>query len=147
MSWCTGSITLMLGLYFANPKSSYFSVGKIQKDQVTCPSHCFSIEKASWLFPLMMAWTLFNQDIKLDKWLTKTLYVTLFFQNYIFPPSAVQIFPFPRFSTSFQLYSQFFLNKSSYFFPNQPITHILPASSKKNMYIPPCAVCIKKAKY
>lgn len=31
------------GLYFSSPKSKYFAVGKICKDQVTCTVHCGSV--------------------------------------------------------------------------------------------------------
>ena len=31
------------GLYFSSPKSKYFAVGKICKDQVTCTIHCRSV--------------------------------------------------------------------------------------------------------
>lgn len=31
------------GLYFSNPKSKYFAVGKICKDQVTCTVHYASV--------------------------------------------------------------------------------------------------------
>ena len=43
------------------------------------------------------------------------------FSKMIFPPpGTVKISPFPPFSTS----SPFLLNKSSYYFPNQPKSHI-----------------------
>ena len=48
-----------------------------------------------------------------------------FFQNDIFSPSTVKIYSFPLFPHLLPLIFACFLNKSSYFFPNQPITHIL----------------------
>ena len=55
----------------------------------------------------------------------------IFFPISFFPPSKVK---FSRFSTPFPNVFAFFLNKSSYFFPNQPKPHIFLRQNKK--YIP-----------
>ena len=47
----------------------------------------------------------------------------LFFKNDIFPPTTVEIFPFPRFFHLFPIIFALFLIKSSYVFPSHPILH------------------------
>ena len=53
------------------------------------------------------------------------------FSNMIFfPPNTVKISSFPPFSPPPFPYIRVFLNKSSYFIPNKPITHISPPGGK-----------------
>ena len=65
------------------------------------------------------------------------------FQNNIFLPSTVKISSFPPFVPPLTSYIRvFYLKKLSYFFPNQPITHILAMRWGQNE-IHPCTLFLR----
>ena len=71
------------------------------------------------------------------KWIT-ILQNYIFSKNIFFPPSTVKISSPPPFLHLLPLIFAFFLNKLSYFFSNQPITHIF---TKWKTYTP--ALCCR----